>query len=542
MQSFVQYKRLKKAAEFQVARDKTKARGGYRASSQENGDDSRHTPETSSEDSKVDVEKAESDQGPASNDAAPSGRETATEPEDVSIDEKPAHEPAEDVAEEDEEDEDEGDLDLAQRRTISRTSTQRSTGTALGNVLTGIQIRKRTTQEGGSGSVFVVEWEGPNDPQNPHNWSYARRIPCTILIASIGCVVGIASSIDSSALTEAAEEFGVSEVVESMATALFLVGFGCGALFAGPISETVGRNPVYIITLVLYMIFIMASALSPNIGAQLAFRFIAGFFGSTPLTCAGGSISDLWDPMERVFAFPIFANAAFTGPLLGPVMGGYIASSSLISWRWVEWITLIISGLVLGLVLIFQPETYPPILLKWKAKHLREITGDERYKAAIEIRDDSFFSRIMTALYRPFLLTFREPIIILIALYLSMVYIILFTFLDGYNYIFGMIHHTSQGVTGLCFLGIVVGLFGASCLVPLIYKWAKRDLAKIKAEGGDRLPPEFRLWYAMLGGSFAIPISLFWMGWTSDPNISIWSPLAASTLFGYGILCVFITR
>lgn len=74
---------------------------------------------------------------------------------------------------------------------------------------------------------------------------------------------------------------------------------------------------MYIVTMTLYMIFIMASGLAPNIGAQLAFRFLAGFFGSTPLTCAGGSISDLWSPMERVFAFPVFANAAFTGPVLG---------------------------------------------------------------------------------------------------------------------------------------------------------------------------------------------------------------------------------
>jgi MFS family permease len=94
-----------------------------------------------------------------------------------------------------------------------------------------------------------------------------------------------------------------------------------GALFAGPFSETLGRNPVYITTLGLYMIFIMASGLAPNIGAQLAFRFLAGFFGSTPLVCAGGSISDLWNPMERVLAFPSFALAAFMGPLMGPVIG-----------------------------------------------------------------------------------------------------------------------------------------------------------------------------------------------------------------------------
>lgn len=136
----------------------------------------------------------------------------------------------------------------------------------------------------------------------------------TFTIAGIALVVGFASSIDSAALVPAAEEFGVSQVVESMATGLFLIGFGFGALFSGPFSETVGRNPVYIVTMILYMIFVMASALAPNIGAQLAFRFLGGLFAATPLVCAGGSLADLWTARERTYAFPIFANAGFTGP------------------------------------------------------------------------------------------------------------------------------------------------------------------------------------------------------------------------------------
>lgn len=219
-----------------------------------------------------------------------------------------------------------------------------------------------------------------------------------------------------------------------------------GALVAGPFSETLGRNPIYVTTLLLYMIFIMASGLAPNIGAQLAFRFLAGFFGSTPLTCAGGSLSDIWNPRERTWAFPVFANAAFLGPILGPVIGGFIVEpdSLLHSWRWTEWITLIISGLVLTCVVLFLPETFPPILLKWKAAHLRSITGEQRYRAEVEVRQEKFISRLGTALYRPFLLTATEPIILLVALYLTVVYIILFTFLDGYTYIFANIHGTSE--------------------------------------------------------------------------------------------------
>lgn len=563
MQSIRQYRKFRTAAKVQLERDRIKAQN-LRRQHREHDGGFREPPSPSSDDSGQEAKKCHVDNPPlrdSRGDQYVPGDTTEdlyypspasgvpSLPEDYQSNaphEKEEEEARpEQLADEDadkeaaEEDEEDGNVLSHQWTTLSRMTTQQSARTALGYALTGIHVRKRSTKEGGEGNVFVVGFQGPADPNNPHNWSLSVRIPCTFLIAGIGCVVGIASAIDSSALREAAKAFGVSEVVESMATGLFLVGFGCGALFAGPISETIGRNPVYIVTLALYMIFVMASALSPNIGAQLAFRFIAGVFGSTPLTCAGGSISDLWNPLERVFAFPIFANAAFTGPLLGPIIGGYIAEY--LDWRWVEWVTLIVSGAVLILVIVFQPETYPPILLKWKAKHLRDLTGDQRYRAEIEIRQETLPRRLKSALYRPFVLTAREPIIILIALYLTVIYIVLFTFLDGYVYVFTETYGISQGLTGVCFVGIVIGLFGASALVPLIYKWAKRDLAKIKKNGGSRLPPEFRLWYSMLGGAFAIPVSLFWMGWTDRPSISIWSPLAASVLFGYGILCVFIT-
>jgi MFS family permease len=286
----------------------------------------------------------------------------------------------------------------------------------------------------------------------------------------------------------------------------------------------------------------VASGLAPNLGAQLAFRFLAGFFGSTPLTCAGGSVSDLWSPMERVWAFPIFSNAAFMGPIFGPLVGGFIGQSDLVSWRWCEWITLILSGAVLVVLILFLPETYAPILLKWKASHLRQITGDDRYVAEVEIRAESFRIRLLHALYRPFLLVAREPIVILLALYLTVVYIILFTFLDGYTYILGDTYGFSQGLTGLAFIGIGIGICMASLLVPLILHWAKRDLAALQATHGPhaRLPPEQHLWFAIFGAP-AVPIALFWMGWTNYPDISCWSGLASSVLLGYGILCIFIS-
>lgn len=178
-----------------------------------------------------------------------------------------------------------------------RQENLRPTGTRLVTSMTGVSVRSRDDKAapGTRSHIFIIGYQGENDELNPHNWTTTRRMIYTLIIASIGFIVGLASSIDSAAIPQASREFGVSEVTESLATGLYLVGFGFGAFFAAPISETVGRNFVYLSTGVMYMIFVMASGLAPNIGAQLAFRLLAGFFGSTPLTCAGGSISDLWN-------------------------------------------------------------------------------------------------------------------------------------------------------------------------------------------------------------------------------------------------------
>ena len=49
--------------------------------------------------------------------------------------------------------------------------------TDIGRTMTGINVRRRTTREGGGDNeVFVVGFQGEDDPLNPHRWSLARRI------------------------------------------------------------------------------------------------------------------------------------------------------------------------------------------------------------------------------------------------------------------------------------------------------------------------------------------------------------------------------
>ncbi|KAF9638204.1 Major facilitator superfamily [Lasiodiplodia theobromae] len=418
--------------------------------------------------------------------------------------------------------------------TAATVRTQYTARAALGHSLTGIEARDRRTHEGKGEQVFVVGWEGDSDPLNPRNWSTPKRVGVTLQIAAVAFAVCAASSIDAAILPQGAAEFRVSEVAETLAT---------GRNYhepAGPFSETFGRNIVYMGSLAVYSIWIMAAGLAPNFGAQIVFRFLAGCSASTPLTCAGGSVSDMYNGIEKTWGFPLFAVAAFGGPVLGPVIGAYIGPSPLISWRWSEWIMLITSGLVLTMLFFCMPETFAPVLLQWKAQHLRKITGDHRFQAEHEIVEATLFTRLKIAMTRPFLMV-TEPIIILMTLYLSVIYIVLFTFLDGYAYIFQETYGISQGLTNIIFVAMFIGIVMVVLLVPVVYRITVKDLKRANAKGAAMFNPETRLWYAMLGAAPAIPIALFWQGWTARASISIWSPIISTALFGYGIIGIFLS-
>ncbi|KAJ9296668.1 hypothetical protein DTO271G3_4867 [Paecilomyces variotii] len=351
----------------------------------------------------------------------------------------------------------------------------------------------------------------------------------------------LASSIDAAVITPASKTFGVAEVVESLATGIYLVGFGVGSVIASPLSEMVGRYPVYLAALSLFAAWLLGAALAPNIGAQIVFRFLAGVSSAAPLTVAGGSVSDVWDTLEKTFAFPFFAIQGFGGPCLGPVVGAYIGQSPHIDWRWTEWVMLILNGLIITLLFLFKRETFGPQLLYYKARFFRQATGDPRFKTELEASGAvSVTTTLKRHFSRPWILAV-EPIVIFMTFYLTVVYIVLFTFLDGYPSIFGRVHHINDGLANICFVGLWIGVLLSMFLVPILYKRTQRQLKKDGDDGsGKVLNRESRLFFAMVGAP-ALPIGLFWMGWTDFSSISIWSPLVASVAVGFANICIFMS-
>lgn len=76
----------------------------------------------------------------------------------------------------------------------------------------------------------LIEWDGPEDPENPMNWPTSKKWTVTLALGMMTFCVTFASSVFSNATVPVAELFGVSTEVTTLGTSLFVLGFGAGPL------------------------------------------------------------------------------------------------------------------------------------------------------------------------------------------------------------------------------------------------------------------------------------------------------------------------
>lgn len=174
-------------------------------------------------------------------------------------------------------------------------------------------------------------------------------------------------------------------------------------------------------------------------------------------------------------------------------------------------------------MLFFLPETYTTILLQRKMA-----------KAGIKPPRQSFKEQYSTNLTRPWLMLFTEPILFVLGLYSAFVWGILYLDFTAYPVVFRQTRHWSEGIAGLSFLGIGLGMAIATASSPWI-----NDIHGlwVKKLGGPK--PEARLPHLIIIAWF-IPVALFWFGWTANPPTHWIVCILAGTPFGIGFVTLFL--
>jgi MFS family permease len=232
----------------------------------------------------------------------------------------------------------------------------------------------------------------------------------------------------------------------------------------------------------------------------------------------------------------IFAAAPFLGPSLGPIIGGFLGETA--GWRWLMGFMAAFSGLAWFLGFASVPETYAPVLLRRRAERLSKITG-KVYRSRVDIDRGSVSlgEAMRTSLIRPWILLTREPIVLLLSIYMAIIYGTLYMLFAAYPIVYTQGRHWSQGIGGLAFIGVLIGMIGA-----VVYNITVENprYQKVADKHNGYAPPEARLSTAIIGG-ILIPIGLFWFAWTNTPTLPWAASMAAGIPFGAGMVLVFLS-
>lgn len=388
--------------------------------------------------------------------------------------------------------------------------------------------------------VTQLAWDGPDDPANPENWSSFKRWFVTMTI-SVACLcVSLGLSLFVNGVPKLREEFGVSQELAIVGLTLYLIGLAFGPLFTSPLSEIIGRRWVYLITFPLAMLFTMGVGLSKNMASVLVLRFFAGYVASPVLAVASGTISDIWgaNMVALSFAVALFCVFSFLGPVVGPIIGGFVAEKK--DWQFLMWVNLMWYGALLPLVFLC-PETYKPVILRTRAhkRGIKVIAPPLTWEYAKKV--------LAFALVKPIEMLLVEPIVTVLLIYIAFIFAVLFGFFEAFPIIFLGVYGFHEGVAGLPFLSVGMGLLlGILCYTLIDYFVVyptNPDGTRGKRDDEGNLVmevPESKMFIGKIG-AVCLPVSLFWLAWTARADVHWAAPVMAGLPFGFGMILVFLS-
>ncbi|TVY83941.1 Polyamine transporter [Lachnellula suecica] len=383
-------------------------------------------------------------------------------------------------------------------------------------------------------TLTAQDWTGPDDPENPRNWPFGKKVFHTIVPALLAFVVSIGSSIYTPAYPLVSKEFGVGTTAALLPFSLYVLGLAFGPIVGASLSETFGRRFVYMLAILIFAFFIMGAGFSPNFGCLVVLRFLAGLFGSPPLTIGAGTNADLWPAETRARTTSFYVLSPFLGPAVGPIVGGYV--SVIKGWRWTQWVTLMFTA-VGWVPVLFTKETYKNAILHQRAKRLG-IAAPPAGPRGLTMGRQMLFTFLM----RPAHMLFTEPIVGFLALYISFNLAVLYSFFASLPTVFSGVYGFTAEQSSLVFIALAIG-----CVLGLItiivvdtYVYQRMFQAALIDGRHGIVAPEHRLYCAMLG-SIGLPVGLFWFAWTARSDIHWICPVIAIVPFSWGNMSIFIS-
>ncbi|KAK9765351.1 Dityrosine transporter 1, variant 2 [Basidiobolus ranarum] len=317
-------------------------------------------------------------------------------------------------------------------------------------------------------------------------FSKRKKTLIVFVVALAGLVGPIATNIFVPSLDIIRKEFDMSESVGNLTVTVFMVFLGIAPLFWGPASDKIGRRVIYLISISIFIVGSIACAFSVNGAMMIGMRGIQAIGASAVLAIGAGTISDIFEPLERGTAFGLYFIGPLLGPVLGPVVGGILGDR--FGWRMIFFVLAGFGAFVLVSIILTLPETMPEIRMRNYAR--KNHLPVPRITKQVSI-------------IQPLLLL-RYPSALMVILYACSILASVYSYTTSVPIIFRPSYHLDTTQVGLLFLSSGIGNIFGSIIGGRI---ADHSLRKLKSKSETRIPPEARfnlVWF----GSTLFPLSL----------------------------------
>src|ERR1700738_3426364 len=124
---------------------------------------------------------------------------------------------------------------------------------------------------------------------------------------------------------------------------------------SGFLATRFGRKCVLMVAVVGFVIASVLCGIAQSLVQIVAFRLLPGFFGAALVPLGQSVLLDIYTVEERGSAMAAFGVSVMVGPVLGPVIGGWLTDHY--SWRWVFYINVPLGVLAFVGISFFLGET-----------------------------------------------------------------------------------------------------------------------------------------------------------------------------------------
>ncbi|ORY55891.1 MFS multidrug transporter-like protein [Pseudomassariella vexata] len=380
-----------------------------------------------------------------------------------------------------------------------------------------------------------ISWSGPDDRENPLNWSRQRKWALTFLVSCFTFISPFSSTMVTPVLDDIGLEFEITgKFTKALVMSIFLLGYAQGPFVLAPLSEIYGRVSVLQYTNLIYLVFNTACGFASSTNQLLAFRFLSGIGGSAPQALCNGMLADVWRKEERGLGQTIYGMLTFIGPTVAPIVGAYISENT--TWRWIFWSTSMFDVFVQLAALFFLKETYAPAILGNKAAKLRKETGNPYIRTEYDNTGKTFGAIIRKRLVLPFFMLVAHPAVQLPSIYRAFMYGMMYLVLSTFDQVWITTYRMPKGVASLNYLslclGFIIGLQISHPLIDNLYAYFKRVYRTDEGVPEWRIPP-------MLIGGILTPIGLLIYGWTAQYRVYFLIPDLGCVILAAGLIVAF---